>query len=168
MRDAIITTLALVNPAVATLTHDEWAAIEEACEVLQPYEEVTVEISGEGHQSAAISESMEVNGGECTEEILSFTGSMKEMSLTNMGNSQTAHDLTNTGSEYWTHTAVRHVALLMQGFTLSKHCEGSKRRELPLSPKRKRGFGLESGSPRLGVSRAADPDAPSVGAGLKP
>ena len=49
LRDAIITTLALVNPAVTTLTHDEWAAIEEACEVLQPYEEVTVEISGEGY-----------------------------------------------------------------------------------------------------------------------
>jgi hypothetical protein len=43
LRDAIITTLALVNPAVTTFTHEEWEAIEEACEVLQPYEEVTVE-----------------------------------------------------------------------------------------------------------------------------
>ncbi|CAL8387676.1 unnamed protein product [Boreogadus saida] len=40
--------LNVLHVAVATLTHDEWAAIEEACEVLQPYEEVTVEISGEG------------------------------------------------------------------------------------------------------------------------
>ncbi|KAK0137888.1 Zinc finger BED domain-containing protein 1 [Merluccius polli] len=48
LRDAIITTLALVNAAVSTLTDEEWEAIEEACEVLQPYEEVTVEISGEG------------------------------------------------------------------------------------------------------------------------
>ncbi|XP_062403782.1 E3 SUMO-protein ligase ZBED1-like [Sardina pilchardus] len=53
LKDAIITTLALVNSAMSTLTHEEWVAIEEACDVLQPFEEVTVEISGESYVTAS-------------------------------------------------------------------------------------------------------------------
>ncbi|KAK0132139.1 Zinc finger BED domain-containing protein 4 [Merluccius polli] len=61
LMDAIITILALVNAAVATLTHEEWEAIEEACEVLQPYEEVTVEISGEGFKRKTFSDDQAAN-----------------------------------------------------------------------------------------------------------
>ncbi|XP_030284370.1 zinc finger BED domain-containing protein 1-like [Sparus aurata] len=53
LKDAIITTLALVNSAMTALTHTEWETIEEACEVLQPFEEVTEEISGESHVTAS-------------------------------------------------------------------------------------------------------------------
>ncbi|CAK6969319.1 zinc finger BED domain-containing protein 1-like [Scomber scombrus] len=53
LRDAIITTLALVNSSISTLNHDEWEAIEEACEVLQPFEETTVEISAESYVTAS-------------------------------------------------------------------------------------------------------------------
>lgn len=50
LRDAIITTLALVNSAMSTLTYEEWETMEEACEVLQPFEEVSVEIRGERYE----------------------------------------------------------------------------------------------------------------------
>lgn len=46
-KDAIITTLALLSAQLEPLTQDEWKEMEEACEVLKPFEEVTVEISGE-------------------------------------------------------------------------------------------------------------------------
>lgn len=46
-KDAIITTLALANAQLETLTQDEWKEIEEACEALRPFGEATVEISGE-------------------------------------------------------------------------------------------------------------------------
>lgn len=47
MKDAIVSTMALTNPSMATLSPNEWEAITEACEVLQPFEEVTTEISAE-------------------------------------------------------------------------------------------------------------------------
>lgn len=47
LKEAIIATLALVNPSMETLSHEEWEGITEACEVLQPFEEVTTEISAE-------------------------------------------------------------------------------------------------------------------------
>lgn len=46
-KDAIITVLALVNARLETPTQDEWKEMEEACEVLKPFEEITTEISGE-------------------------------------------------------------------------------------------------------------------------
>nr|XP_055044282.1 zinc finger BED domain-containing protein 4-like [Misgurnus anguillicaudatus] len=52
-KDAIITTLALVNARLETLTQDEWKELEEACEALRPFEEVTVEISGESYVTAS-------------------------------------------------------------------------------------------------------------------
>ncbi|XP_067284076.1 zinc finger BED domain-containing protein 4-like [Pseudorasbora parva] len=48
-KDAIITVLALVNARLETPTQDEWKEMEEVCEVLKPFEEVTVEISGESY-----------------------------------------------------------------------------------------------------------------------
>lgn len=47
-RDAVITTLALTNPRLATLSPDEWEEMEQACNMLKPFEKVTAEISGEG------------------------------------------------------------------------------------------------------------------------
>uniref|UniRef100_A0A3Q3FFT6 BED-type domain-containing protein n=1 Tax=Labrus bergylta TaxID=56723 RepID=A0A3Q3FFT6_9LABR len=44
-REAVITTLALTNPRLATLSPEEWEEMQQACNVLKPFEEVTVEIS---------------------------------------------------------------------------------------------------------------------------
>ncbi|KAL7393741.1 hypothetical protein ABVT39_015421 [Epinephelus coioides] len=52
-KDAVITTLAFTNPRLAILTPDEWEEIKQACEVLKPFEEVTIEISGEGYVTAS-------------------------------------------------------------------------------------------------------------------
>ncbi|XP_076855096.1 uncharacterized protein LOC143510017 [Brachyhypopomus gauderio] len=52
-KDAIITTLALTNPRLAALTPDEWEEMKQACDVLKPFEEVTVEISGERYVTAS-------------------------------------------------------------------------------------------------------------------
>ena len=46
-KDAIISTLAIVNAPVDALTQAEWEVVEEVCRVLEPFEQVTVEISGE-------------------------------------------------------------------------------------------------------------------------
>lgn len=46
-KDAIISTLAIVNAPVDALTQEEWEVVEEVCRVLEPFEQVTVEISGE-------------------------------------------------------------------------------------------------------------------------
>ena len=47
-KDAIISTLANVNAPVDALTHEEWeVVVEELCRVMEPFEQVTVEISGE-------------------------------------------------------------------------------------------------------------------------
>lgn len=46
-KDAIIATLAHINPTLLTMTLDEWGMLREACEVLKPFEELTVEISAD-------------------------------------------------------------------------------------------------------------------------
>lgn len=46
-KDAIISTLAVINAPVDTLSQEEWETIKEVCNVLEPFEEVTVEISAE-------------------------------------------------------------------------------------------------------------------------
>ncbi|XP_061785007.1 E3 SUMO-protein ligase ZBED1-like [Nerophis lumbriciformis] len=48
-KDAVITTIALTNPRLPTLTQEEWEELKQAGEVLKPFEEVTVEISGQGY-----------------------------------------------------------------------------------------------------------------------
>ncbi|KAJ4939522.1 hypothetical protein JOQ06_028970, partial [Pogonophryne albipinna] len=50
MKEAVITTLALVNPGLLTLSPEEWEEIKEACDVLKPFEEVTVEVSCESQE----------------------------------------------------------------------------------------------------------------------
>ncbi|KAK7175602.1 hypothetical protein R3I93_002511 [Phoxinus phoxinus] len=52
-KEAIIATIALVNPSLPTLTLDEWDMIKDVCEILKPFEEVTVEISGERFVTAS-------------------------------------------------------------------------------------------------------------------
>lgn len=47
-KEAIIATLALVNPSLPTLTLEEWDIIKDVCEMLKPFEEVTVEIRMKG------------------------------------------------------------------------------------------------------------------------
>lgn len=47
VKDPLISTLALVNPQLQTLSLEEWEMVKETCEVLQPFEEVTVELSAE-------------------------------------------------------------------------------------------------------------------------
>lgn len=47
LKEAIIATLALVNPNLPTLTLDEWEVIKNACDILKPFEEVTMEISAD-------------------------------------------------------------------------------------------------------------------------
>lgn len=47
-KEAIIATLALVNPSLPTLTLEEWDIIKDVCEILKPFEEVTVEIRMKG------------------------------------------------------------------------------------------------------------------------
>ena len=46
-KDAIISTLAIVNAPVDALTQEEWEVVEEVFRILEPFEQVTVEISGE-------------------------------------------------------------------------------------------------------------------------
>ena len=47
VKEPLISTLALVNPQLQTLSLEEWGIVKEACEVLKPFEEVTVELSSE-------------------------------------------------------------------------------------------------------------------------
>ncbi|KAJ8375410.1 hypothetical protein SKAU_G00059900 [Synaphobranchus kaupii] len=51
-KDAIISTLAIVNAPVDALTQEEWEMVREACSVLEPFEQVTVEISAESGKAA--------------------------------------------------------------------------------------------------------------------
>ena len=53
-KDAIISTLSIVNAAVDALTQEEWEVVEEVCRVLEPFEQVTVEISGERYSKQLI------------------------------------------------------------------------------------------------------------------
>ncbi|XP_068130731.1 E3 SUMO-protein ligase ZBED1-like isoform X2 [Hyperolius riggenbachi] len=52
-KEAIISTLTLVNPSLPTLTLDEWDIIKDACEILKPFEEVTVEICAERYMTTS-------------------------------------------------------------------------------------------------------------------
>ena len=46
-KDAVIATLAVINAPVAPLSQEEWEALQEASSVLEPFDQVTVEISAE-------------------------------------------------------------------------------------------------------------------------
>ncbi|KAL2085023.1 hypothetical protein ACEWY4_020541 [Coilia grayii] len=47
IKEPLVSTSALLNPQEPTLSHAEWEALEEACAVLAPFEEVTKEMSSE-------------------------------------------------------------------------------------------------------------------------
>lgn len=44
-KDAVISTLAVINAPVNPLSQEEWKLLQEACTVLEPFQQVTVEIS---------------------------------------------------------------------------------------------------------------------------
>ncbi|KAJ8353165.1 hypothetical protein SKAU_G00207320 [Synaphobranchus kaupii] len=52
-KDAIISTLAVINAPVDTLSQEEWDTVKEVCPVLEPFEEMTVEISAESYVTAS-------------------------------------------------------------------------------------------------------------------
>ncbi|XP_069600377.1 zinc finger BED domain-containing protein 4-like [Ranitomeya imitator] len=52
-KDAIISTLALINASVDTLSQDEWEVVREICAILEPFKQVTVEISAESYVTAS-------------------------------------------------------------------------------------------------------------------
>ena len=47
VKDPLTSTMALVNPQQQPLSLEEWEIVKEACVVLQPFKEVTVELSSE-------------------------------------------------------------------------------------------------------------------------
>lgn len=47
LRDAVTSTLAVINAPVNHLSQEEWEVLQEACTVLEPFEQVTVEISAD-------------------------------------------------------------------------------------------------------------------------
>ncbi|KAM4018541.1 deformed epidermal autoregulatory factor 1 homolog isoform 2-T2 [Anomaloglossus baeobatrachus] len=52
-KDAIIYTLAIISAPVETLNQEEWKEVGEACAVLEPFEQVTVEISAERYVTSS-------------------------------------------------------------------------------------------------------------------
>ncbi|KAI4795310.1 hypothetical protein KUCAC02_031495 [Chaenocephalus aceratus] len=52
-KDAVISTLALINAHLDALDQDEWEALQETCTVLDPFEQVTVEISSESYVTSS-------------------------------------------------------------------------------------------------------------------
>ncbi|XP_041722424.2 zinc finger BED domain-containing protein 4-like [Coregonus clupeaformis] len=53
IKDAIISTLALINASIEPLSQEEWELVKEVCAVLQPFQEVTVEISADSYVTAS-------------------------------------------------------------------------------------------------------------------
>ncbi|CAB1350065.1 unnamed protein product [Coregonus sp. 'balchen'] len=46
-------TLALINASIEPLSQEEWELVKEVCAVLQPFQEVTVEISADSYVTAS-------------------------------------------------------------------------------------------------------------------
>ncbi|KAF3832801.1 hypothetical protein F7725_026466, partial [Dissostichus mawsoni] len=53
-KDAIISTLAITNASVSPLSQEEWSILQEVCTILEPFQEVTVEISAESYVTASM------------------------------------------------------------------------------------------------------------------
>ncbi|KAJ4926117.1 hypothetical protein JOQ06_008300 [Pogonophryne albipinna] len=47
IKEPLVSTLALINPLLPALTPEEWDTTKEVCDILKPFEEVTVEMSSE-------------------------------------------------------------------------------------------------------------------------
>uniref|UniRef100_A0A1A8EZV8 HAT C-terminal dimerisation domain-containing protein n=2 Tax=Nothobranchius korthausae TaxID=1143690 RepID=A0A1A8EZV8_9TELE len=52
-KDAVISTLAVINAPVNHLSQEEWDVLQEACTILEPFEQVTVEISADSYVTAS-------------------------------------------------------------------------------------------------------------------
>ncbi|XP_076118622.1 E3 SUMO-protein ligase ZBED1-like [Alosa pseudoharengus] len=52
-KDAIVSTLAIMNSNIELLTQEEWLEIKEACAVLEPFDQVTVKISADSYVTAS-------------------------------------------------------------------------------------------------------------------
>ncbi|KAJ4935976.1 hypothetical protein JOQ06_017501 [Pogonophryne albipinna] len=47
IKEPLVSTMALLNPLLPALTPEEWDITKEVCDILKPFEEVTVEMSSE-------------------------------------------------------------------------------------------------------------------------
>lgn len=54
-KDAVISTLAVISARVDPLSQEEWEVLQEACTVLEPFEQVTVEISADSYSAQMLS-----------------------------------------------------------------------------------------------------------------
>ncbi|XP_051935570.1 E3 SUMO-protein ligase ZBED1-like [Hippocampus zosterae] len=52
-KDAVISTLAVINAPIDPLSQEEWEILQEACTVLEAFEQVTVEISADSYVTAS-------------------------------------------------------------------------------------------------------------------
>ncbi|KAJ8413876.1 hypothetical protein AAFF_G00064740 [Aldrovandia affinis] len=52
-KEAIITTLVIRDASVSPLSQEEWSILQEVCAILEPFEQVTVEISAERYVTAS-------------------------------------------------------------------------------------------------------------------
>ncbi|XP_033990013.1 zinc finger BED domain-containing protein 4-like [Trematomus bernacchii] len=76
-KDAIISTLALINAHMDALDQEEWEALQETCTVLEPFEQVTVEISSErGLQKITAYNQTQVTKRKVTELVTALSTSM--------------------------------------------------------------------------------------------
>ncbi|XP_062419889.1 zinc finger BED domain-containing protein 4-like [Pungitius pungitius] len=53
VKDPVISTLALVNASLPTLSLEEWEIIKETVDIVKPFEEVTTEVSAERYVTAS-------------------------------------------------------------------------------------------------------------------
>lgn len=49
IKEALLSTIALVNPQLAALTLVDWETVKDVCEILQPFEKVTAQMSSESY-----------------------------------------------------------------------------------------------------------------------
>ena len=54
-KDAVISTLAVINAPVNPLSQEEWELLQEACTALEPFEQVTLEISADRYSGQMLS-----------------------------------------------------------------------------------------------------------------
>ncbi|KAG8005379.1 Zinc finger BED domain-containing protein 4, partial [Nibea albiflora] len=52
-KDPVISTLALINAPLSTLSTEEWGIVQETVDIIKPFEEVTVEVSAERFKKQA-------------------------------------------------------------------------------------------------------------------
>ncbi|XP_051944619.1 zinc finger BED domain-containing protein 4-like [Hippocampus zosterae] len=60
-KDAVISTLAVINAPIDPLSQEEWEILQEACTVLEPFEQVTVEISADRFKKLAFTDNRAVD-----------------------------------------------------------------------------------------------------------